>query len=146
MCFVIIYIYEEILPKTSFMHRVKKEDIAMELRNGIPGRFSSLKNRGRMGEISEVEEGKMIHGRYGASLLHPLWKGKRNSILKRDNFACVNCKSTQDLQVHHRQYHFKVTENRFKDPWDYPDPLLVTLCRNCNNAGHQKYSIPIINV
>jgi hypothetical protein len=116
------------------------------LRQGIPGRFSALKNKGRMGEISEVAEGKMIHGRYGASLLHPLWKGKRNSILKRDGFACVNCKGTEDLQVHHRQYHFKVQENRFKDPWDYTDDLLVSLCRNCNSTGHQKYTIPIIHV
>ena len=99
-----------------------------------------------MGEISEVAEGKMIHGRYGASLLHPLWKGKRNSILKRDGFVCVNCKGTEDLQVHHRQYHFVLQENKFKDPWDYSAHLLITLCRNCNQTGHQKYTIPIINV
>ena len=116
------------------------------LRQGIPGRFTALNNKGRVGDISEVEEGRMIHGRYGASLLHPLWKGKRNTILKRDGFACANCNGTDHLQVHHRQYHFKVQENRFKDPWDYADNLLVTLCRNCNNTGHQKYTIPIINV
>lgn len=116
------------------------------LRRGIPARFSALKSRGRMGDISEVQEGRMIHGRYGASLLHPLWKGKRHTILKRDGFACANCHSTEDLQVHHRQYHFVVAENRFKDPWDYADHLLVTLCNKCNSTGHQKYTIPIINV
>ena len=116
------------------------------LRQGIPGRFAALKNKGRMGDISEVAEGRTIHGRYGASLLHPLWKAKRNNILKRDGFACAHCKATEELQVHHRQYHFVVAENRFKDPWNYTDHLLVTLCRKCNSTGHQKYTIPIINV
>lgn len=117
-----------------------------KLRNGISGRFASLKSKGRAGEIIEREEERMVHGHYGASLLHPLWKAKRQKILERDAFRCANCRSDLDLQVHHRQYHFMVHSNGFKDPWDYADNLLVTLCRKCNASGHQQFTIPIIQV
>ena len=86
------------------------------------------------------------HGSYGALLFHPLWRSKREEILKRDLHKCVICKNQKELQVHHRQYHFVVKENRFKMPWDYNDGLLISLCESCHKRGHSKFKVPIINI
>jgi uncharacterized protein (UPF0248 family) len=86
------------------------------------------------------------HGTYGGLLFHPKWKEKRKEILTRDRHQCVNCKSDKDLQVHHRQYHFVVSQNKFRLPWDYPDHLLITLCESCHSRGHNKYKVPTITV
>ncbi|AXY78537.1 HNH endonuclease [Paraflavitalea soli] len=88
----------------------------------------------------------VTHGSYGALLFHPNWKAKRKEILIRDQHRCVHCKSDKELQVHHRQYHFIVNEQRFRLPWDYPDKLLMTLCESCHSRGHNKYKVPTVNV
>ena len=85
------------------------------------------------------------HGTYGALLFRPEWRLKRIEILNRDK-CCVVCKSTTGLQVHHRQYHFLVKENKFKLPWDYSENLLIALCENCHKRGHRKYKVPTINI
>jgi len=82
------------------------------------------------------------HGTYGASLFDIRWKQKRNIILDRDNNKCVICQDVHVLQVHHRQYHFINRLNKFKEPWDYPNELLITLCAACHKRGHRKYKIP----
>lgn len=88
----------------------------------------------------------MTHGSYGALLFHPSWKLRRQQILARDGHRCVHCKSDRGLQVHHRQYHFLIAQQRFRYPWDYPDHLLITLCEPCHNRGHNKYKVPTINI
>ncbi|PWB27918.1 HNH endonuclease signature motif containing protein [Flavobacterium sp. HTF] len=85
------------------------------------------------------------HGSYGALLFTVEWKTKRNQILTRDG-KCIICSSTENLQIHHRQYHFIVRENKFKLPWDYEDYLLITLCEVCHRRGHSKYKVPTINI
>ena len=87
---------------------------------------------------------KNAHGTYGASLLDIRWKKKRKEILDRDNYRCVNCSSTENLQVHHRQYHFEIKVRKFKEPWDYPHALMITLCETCHQRGHQLYKVPSI--
>lgn len=86
------------------------------------------------------------HGSYGVLILHPNWKAKRIEVLERDQFKCVVCKNESELQIHHRQYHFVKLENRFKDPWDYPNHLLITLCSKCHARGHSKFKVPSINI
>lgn len=86
------------------------------------------------------------HGTYGALLFRSEWKTKREQILKRDFYSCIICKGSNSLQVHHRQYHFIVRENKFKLPWEYSDNLLITLCESCHKRGHSKFKIPTINV
>lgn len=83
------------------------------------------------------------HGSYGAKLLDPRWKKKRESILARDAHQCVICKSKEALNVHHRQYHFSKSLKQFKDPWDYPNDLLITLCKRCHDKGHRLYEVPV---
>lgn len=88
----------------------------------------------------------LVHGSYGALLLHPLWKQKRSEILLRDKNCCVICNRSDMLQVHHRQYHFVIEKSQFKLPWEYADHLLITLCESCHKRGHSKYKVPIIKV
>jgi hypothetical protein len=86
------------------------------------------------------------HGSYGGLLFKQEWRNKRQIILQRDGNSCFICKSTNSLQVHHRQYHFVVRENKLKDPWDYPNYLLISLCSDCHKKGHSKYKVPIVHV
>jgi hypothetical protein len=82
------------------------------------------------------------HGTYGALLFDKRWIAKRAEIIARDNGRCVICEIEQDLQVHHRQYHFIKALQEFKAPWDYENYLLVTLCEKCHSRGHSKYKVP----
>ena len=54
------------------------------------------------------------------------WKSKRLKILDRDEYKCVKCGSTKNLQVHHIKYLFG------HKPWEYSDELLITLCKECH--------------
>lgn len=89
------------------------------------------------------DETSLNHGGYGAALFDPRWKVKRKEILERDKDKCVICKSSLDLQVHHRQYHFSRRLNVFKDPWEYDNDLLITLCERCHQKGHRLYKVPV---
>lgn len=86
------------------------------------------------------------HGTYGALLFRPEWRAKREIILKRDLNSCVICNGNNSLQVHHRQYHFIVKDNKFKLPWEYTENLLITLCESCHKRGHSKFKVPTINI
>ena len=64
---------------------------------------------------------------YSEKLKDPRWQKKRLEILNRDGFACNICGGTEDtLHVHHAFY------SKGKDPWDYPDSILTTLCEDCH--------------
>jgi hypothetical protein len=64
---------------------------------------------------------------YSKKLKDPRWQKKRLEIFERDNWECQCCSDKEHpLHVHHRRYLPK------RDPWDYPDKLLVTLCEDCH--------------
>lgn len=64
---------------------------------------------------------------YREKLLDPRWQKKRLFVLERDNWTCQACQSTtKTLNVHHKFY------EGYKDPWDYDDNVLVTLCQECH--------------
>lgn len=71
------------------------------------------------------------------------WEKRRQQIFIRDRFRCLNCGSTDNLQVHHRQYHYVSKKEMYVDPWEYPDELLVTLCEKCHTKGHELYLVPV---
>lgn len=49
--------------------------------------------------------------------------------MSRDNWGCVLCGATEmELQVHHIKY------LPGKEPYDYPDHLLQTLCADCHHS------------
>ncbi len=65
---------------------------------------------------------------YTEKLRSPKWQRKRLEILQRDHFTCQLCSDTEtELQVHHKQY------SPGKEPWDYENELLVTVCRQCHS-------------
>lgn len=67
------------------------------------------------------------------------WKVKKDHIMQRDGFLCTHCgRSAEEveLQVHHKHY----IEGR--DPWEYYDSELVTLCGECHRAYHERYTVP----
>lgn len=108
----------------------------------------ALRNDGKDTPVTDFHkmETPETHGSYGALVLHPNWKSKRKEVIERDQFKCVICSSSQELQVHHRQYHFIKATKKFKAPWDYPGHLLITLCSSCHSRGHSKFKVPSINI
>lgn len=83
---------------------------------------------------------------YADLLQRSEWLKKREVILVRDQHRCLNCGSSNNLQVHHRQYHRDVKTGNFKKPWEYKDHYLITLCFDCHQAGHKYFKIPVFNV
>jgi len=64
---------------------------------------------------------------YSDLLKHPLWQKKRLEIMKRDKWMCKKCGDDETtLNVHHLNY------INGKDPWDYPNSELITLCEDCH--------------
>lgn len=71
---------------------------------------------------------------YREKLLDPLWQQRKSAIQIRDQFTCQKCGAKdKTLHVHHRHY---VTG---RNPWDYPDNLLITLCAPCH-ADEELYA------
>ena len=67
---------------------------------------------------------------YSAQLRNPLWKEKRDSVLKERGNKCEKCNSTDNLQVHHIKY------LKDKLAWEYDNSLLECLCGNCHMKEH----------
>ena len=74
---------------------------------------------------------------YSERLLDPRWKQLRDVVLRRDAGKCRCCGSTDNLQVHHRQYHTR-PDGRWIAPWQYATRLLITYCASCHEAGHER--------
>jgi 5-methylcytosine-specific restriction endonuclease McrA len=91
---------------------------------------------------TEILFNKKNHGSYGALLFDQRWKNFRKKILERDNNKCTVCNSTEYLQAHHKQYHFSEIRRTFKNPWDYSEKLLTTMCKSCHQKGHNKFKVP----
>lgn len=64
---------------------------------------------------------------YSEKLRDTRWKEKRQEILERDNYCCKLCNDDNVvLNVHHKIY------LDGKNPWDYPNDLLITYCVSCH--------------
>lgn len=71
----------------------------------------------------------------------PRWQKRRLEIMNRDEFACRECNSEENtLNVHHIVYC-----KEYKNPWDYPDELLITLCERCHGNEHRLNQYDIAN-
>jgi 5-methylcytosine-specific restriction endonuclease McrA len=65
---------------------------------------------------------------YADKLKSPKWQKRRLEIMQRDMFRCRRCGSDdKQLHVHHIYY-----DKEYKEPWDYPDHLLTTICNDCH--------------
>jgi hypothetical protein len=68
---------------------------------------------------------------YSEKFKDPRWQKKRLEILERDEFTCQLCGDKEStLHVHHWYY------EKGKDPWEYPDMALITLCEDCHKERH----------
>jgi hypothetical protein len=59
------------------------------------------------------------------------WQKKRLEIMERDKWTCQGCHGSlgcETLNVHHRHY------EHGKNPWEYDDECLVTLCEDCHKT------------
>jgi hypothetical protein len=64
---------------------------------------------------------------YSEKLRDPRWQKKRLEIMQRDKFTCqLCCDDENTLNVHHHKY------INGKDPWDYDNNDLITLCEECH--------------
>lgn len=66
---------------------------------------------------------------YSDKLKDPRWIVIKDRIIQRDIF-CQVCGSSNNLKVHHKYY------IEGKEPWEYDDNILVTLCEICHNSQH----------
>lgn len=73
---------------------------------------------------------------YSEKLKDPRWQRRRLEIMSRDGFSCVCCgRDDKTLNVHHCYY------VRGREPWDYPDSSLVTVCEDCHASEHSNRDI-----
>lgn len=71
--------------------------------------------------------------RYRQKLLDPRWQKRRLEILSRDAWTCQICSDSKStLHVHHRYY------LPDKEPWEYCNEALVTLCADCHREEGEK--------
>lgn len=69
---------------------------------------------------------------YAEKLKDPRWQKKRLEILERDDFSCRSCGSdAKELHVHHLIY------LKGKEPWEYKNEHLVTLCKKCHENENE---------
>lgn len=71
---------------------------------------------------------------YKEQLRTSAWLRKKHEILERDNFVCSKCLADnyeRRLEVHH------ITYIKGKKAWEYPDYMLVTLCKDCHEHEHK---------
>jgi 5-methylcytosine-specific restriction endonuclease McrA len=84
--------------------------------------------------------------KYLEKLKDPRWEKKRLEILYRDNNICQQCGDSGN-QIHHKEYLMG------REPWDYPDEYLITLCHECHQIEssfvlwhrYEKFKKRIIN-
>ena len=73
---------------------------------------------------------------YEQLLKDPKWIAKSKQIKQRDKHTCTKCNITNvELHVHHKYYTIG------KNPWEYPNNALTTLCYTCHKKEHTGKSI-----
>ncbi len=88
--------------------------------NKMPVMLFRLFNLDEVIEDYDFREAKKVYQEY---LRSDRWNETRNKILEMDNFKCVNCDSSDNLQVHHLTY---------KNIGHEQDKDLITLCKKCH--------------
>jgi len=76
---------------------------------------------------------------YSEKLTDPRWQRRRLEVFNRDNWTCQCCSNkVLQLEIHHIEYWTG------KEPWEYPDNMLITICRDCHEVEtvrfkHEQY-------
>lgn len=78
-----------------------------------------------------------MRSEYQEFLNSDYWKQCRKLVLERDEYHCVECGATNQLEVHHRTYEHHGDElNHLED--------LVTLCQDCHQIAHNGQSASLV--
>jgi hypothetical protein len=78
---------------------------------------------------------------YYEKLKDPRWQKKRLEILERDDWVCQRCMDDEStLAVHHLYYILD------RDPWDYPNDVLITLCEECHEYERENDESDLIKI
>jgi hypothetical protein len=64
---------------------------------------------------------------YSEKLKDPRWQKLRLEIFNRDAWTCQKCLSKADTLTVHHKFYFPG-----KEPWDYGQEELITLCESCH--------------
>lgn len=97
---------------------------------------------------------------YREEFLHPNWIDKKNLIIKRDRYRCIFCgypyidkrktrfwdNRERKLVIHFKCYIFSLSENKYIDPWNYDDSLLITCDTWCLEKGLKLFNVPIYKI
>jgi hypothetical protein len=85
------------------------------------------RRNGLVGKITKQKGMFLMVSSYAEKLKDPRWQRKRLEIMDRDGWFCQYCSNENNtLNVHHKIY----IPN--KEPWDYPNDYLITLCDICH--------------
>lgn len=83
----------------------------------------------------------MDESRYLEQIQDPRWEKKCFEIFDRDGWCCRLCDDDESpLHIHHVRC---VCD---KEPWDYPQEQLITLCESCHVAEHEAMPGAISNL
>lgn len=74
---------------------------------------------------------KSTRSHYKNYLKSSYWSEVRRMVLLRDDFTCQDCQQKRLLEIHHKTYRHAGNEKRHLSD-------LVTLCRACHQARHDK--------
>lgn len=69
---------------------------------------------------------------YAEQLKDERWLYLRNQVMDRDLRICQKCLTGKNLNVHHLYY------DTGRMAWEYPLGALITLCKDCHEAEHEK--------
>lgn len=96
-----------------------------------------IKNKEFFHSLKGLEKNKKSES-YEEKLKEDKWHEKRLYLLDKYSHKCKWCGSCYSLQVHHK-YYLKYPNNKFVEPWDYPDDAFIVLCKDCHKKWHEKY-------
>ena len=75
--------------------------------------------------------------KYSDKLKDPRWQKKRLELFVQNNWKCTQCGCNhKTLHVHHKKY------VKGKDPWEYDNKNLTTLCETCHKKEHEEILDP----
>ena len=71
---------------------------------------------------------------YREKLKDPRWQRRRLEVMQAANWRCQHCgRGSTELHAHHALY------IKDREPWEYPDKLLVCLCGDCHGEWHSAW-------
>jgi len=112
----LFYIDSRARDKTSFNHDIKL-----------------AKAKEKFNKSNKKKIPQIMAEQYTAYLQSETWKALRHRVIHRDGYKCTNpeCKSRNNLQVHHTSYGGIFDMN-------FQLNQLQTLCRNCHDKVHNR--------